>query len=242
MNWFVYLDGFFVILMLSTATWLFSLYIRDVSIVDSVWSLMFLAACIVFILQAPDITTRSALIFIMVSIWATRLFLHITWRSWGIFVFQAILAWVITLPLFTAFNAPADYIALDVLAILLWLTGMSFETISDWQLVRFKSNPDNKGKVMNMGLWRYSRHPNYFGECLVWWGFYCFALNSGGWWSIISPLLITWLLLKFSGVVMLEETITKRRPAYSNYIKTTNAFIPGPVKHMTTNVSGEEHA
>ena len=83
---------------------------------------------------------------------------------------------------------------------------------------------------MDKGLWRYSRHPNYFGECLIWWGFFLFALGNGAWWSIISPLIMTWLLLKFSGVVMLEKTIVTRRPEYREYIKRTNAFIPGPVK------------
>jgi steroid 5-alpha reductase family enzyme len=91
---------------------------------------------------------------------------------------------------------------------------------------------------MDQGLWRYTRHPNYFGECLIWWGFYMMALATGAWWSIIGPVIITWLLLKFSGVVMLEESITERRPAYREYIKKTNAFIPGPVKQLDKSIEG----
>ena len=107
---------------------------------------------------------------------------------------------------------------------------VGFETVSDWQLARFKANPSNHGGVMDRGLWRYSRHPNYFGECLVWWAFFLFAIPTGTWWSLISPILMTVLLLRVSGVTLLEATIVHRRPAYRDYIATTNAFIPGPRK------------
>ncbi len=102
--------------------------------------------------------------------------------------------------------------------------------MADWQLTQFKANPNNKGQVLNTGLWRYSRHPNYFGECCIWWAFYLFALATGGWWVIISPLLMTLLLLKVSGVSLLEQTIVERRPAYAQYIKSTNAFFPSAPK------------
>ena len=101
------------------------------------------------------------------------------------------------------------------------------ESIADTQLAAFKSKPDNQGRVMNDGLWRYTRHPNYFGECCVWWGFYLFAVAAGGWWAMISPLLMTFLLLRVSGVALLERDIVERRPAYRQYIEQTNAFIPG---------------
>jgi steroid 5-alpha reductase family enzyme len=117
---------------------------------------------------------------------------------------------------------------------------MMLETVGDWQLARFKANPTNRGKVMNRGLWRYTRHPNYFGECLIWWGFFLFAVPAGAWWSILSPVLLTFLLLKFSGVTMLEETIVDRRPAYREYIVSTNAFIPGLPKKTTTNAEPHE--
>jgi steroid 5-alpha reductase family enzyme len=98
------------------------------------------------------------------------------------------------------------------------------------QLSNFKAKPNNAGMVLNTGLWRYSRHPNYFGECCVWWAFYSFALAGGAWWAIISPILMTLLLLKISGVSLLESTIVDRRPAYAEYIRTTNAFFPGGLK------------
>ena len=106
------------------------------------------------------------------------------------------------------------------------LIGFYWEFVGDWQLSRFKANPSHKGKVLDTGLWRYSRHPNYFGECLVWWGFYTIAVAAGAWWAIISPVLMTLLLLKVSGVSLLESTIVERRPAYADYIKNTNAFVP----------------
>jgi steroid 5-alpha reductase family enzyme len=267
MNWMIYLDGLLVILVLAVLTWLLSLRLRDVSIVDSAWSLMFLGAAIAYLLNAGNIELRNTLILIMVSIWAIRLSAHLTWRNWGepedkryqeirkkyspnfgikslfiIFLFQAALAWIITMPLYASLTLPGTSLSLDVVGVALWLAGLSFESVADWQLARFKANPDNQGKVMDKGLWRYSRHPNYFGECLIWWGFYLLAVSSGGWWTIVAPLLITWLLLKFSGVVMLEETIVNRRPAYADYIKRTNAFIPGPVKSAKTTNYQEEHA
>ena len=267
MNWMIYLDGLLVILVLAVLTWLLSLRLRDVSIVDSAWSLMFLGAAIAYLLNAGNIELRNTLILIMVSIWAIRLSAHLTWRNWGepedkryqdirkkyspnfgikslfiIFLFQAALAWIITMPLYASLTLPGTSLSLDVVGVALWLAGLSFESVADWQLARFKANPDNQGKVMDKGLWRYSRHPNYFGECLIWWGFYLLAVSSGGWWTIVAPLLITWLLLKFSGVVMLEETIVNRRPAYTDYIKRTNAFIPGPVKSAKTTNYQEGHA
>ena len=115
---------------------------------------------------------------------------------------------------------------LDYLAFALWTFGMFFEAVSDMQLARFKATDNNRGKVLNTGLWRYSRHPNYFGEFCIWWAFFLFAVASGHWWSIVSPLLMSILLLKVSGVSMLESTISERRPEYANYRKTTNAFFP----------------
>ncbi|MGD8783441.1 MAG: DUF1295 domain-containing protein [Thioalkalispiraceae bacterium] len=267
MNWIIYFDALGVILVLAVLTWLLSLYLKDVSIVDSAWSLMFLAAAIVYLVGSGNIEIKNTILIALVTIWALRLSAHLTWRNWGepedrryqdirkkyspnfavkslfiIFVFQAVLAWIITLPLLAAFTRPLAGSELASLAFILgvglWVIGMLFESVGDWQLARFKNDEANKGKVMDQGLWRYTRHPNYFGECLIWWGFYMMALATGAWWSIIGPVIITWLLLKFSGVVMLEESITERRPAYREYIKKTNAFIPGPVKQLDKSIEG----
>ena len=115
---------------------------------------------------------------------------------------------------------------LDGAGVALWLLGFLWESIGDWQLARFKADPANRGAVMDRGLWRFSRHPNYFGESCVWWGFYLLALSGGGWWAVISPVVMTVMLLKVSGVSLLEKDIGERRPGYRDYIARTNAFLP----------------
>jgi len=117
-----------------------------------------------------------------------------------------------------------------LVAVLVWLIGFGFETVADAQLAAFRANPENHNKVLDSGLWRYSRHPNYFGECTLWWGFYLLAVAAGGWWSFPAPLLMTFLLLRVSGVALLERDIRARRSAYRDYVQHTNAFIPGPRK------------
>jgi len=258
MNWSLYLDGVMIILLLATITWLLSLFLKDVSIVDSAWSLMFLAAAIYYYLNIESVVQRTSIFFIMVILWSVRLATHLTWRNWGepedrryqdirkkyspnfglkslliIFVFQAVLAAVISLPVVSVLGikeAPVNLGFLEYIAIAIWLTGFLYESVADWQLAKFKSDSSNENKVMKAGLWRNSRHPNYFGEFLIWWGFYLYAFSFAPWWIVVSPLLMSWLLLKFSGVVMLEETIVKRRPEYQEYIDKTNAFFPGKVK------------
>ena len=250
--WYI---GLIPMLGIGLAGWIASLIKRDVSIVDGLWSLMFLAAATVFIGFTEPANMRSYLIYGLVAVWALRLSIHITTRNWGepedhryvtirknrepyfeykslyfVFGLQAFLAWIITLPLFAAITTSSEFSTLDAIACIFWLTGFSFQALADYQLLRFKSDPANGGKVLASGAWRYSRHPNYFGECLIWWGFYLFAVSSGAWWSVISPLLITFLLLKISGVAMMESTITARRPEYQAYISSTSAFIPWPPK------------
>ena len=113
------------------------------------------------------------------------------------------------------------------------LAGVFFEAVGDMQLSRFRRDPDNAGKVLDKGLWRYTRHPNYFGNFTLWWGFYLIALSAGAWWTVISPLLMTFLLLKVSGVALLEKDISGRRPQYRQYIRRTNAFFPGMPRKET---------
>ena len=253
MSFSVYVMGLFAILTLATATWAVSIVKRDVSIVDGIWPMMFLVAAVVYSSNSEFYSSRSALILTLILLWAVRLSGHIVVRNWGepedrryrdirqkyqpffelkslgiIFLFQGLLAWIISMPLWASLTEPVELVLIDVLAIGLWILGMVFETVGDWQLARFQADPSNRGKVLNQGLWRYTRHPNYFGECVIWWGFYTFAIPVGAWWSIFAPLLLTYLLLKFSGVALLEESIVKRRPAYQDYMVSTNAFIPGP--------------
>lgn len=255
MHWPIYFYSLATILVFAFLGWLLSLIRKNVTHVDSMWSLFFViaaltsAAFILFVYPAP---ARLIIVLICVTIWALRLFVYLTWRNWGphedsryikirqnnephywlksiyiIFAFQGVLAWVVSISLYAAITHVSAFNWLDYIALTLFLFGFTWETIADLQLSRFKANSSNKGKVLDIGVWRYSRHPNYFGECCVWWAFYLFALAGGAWWAIVSPLLMTLLLLKVSGVSLLESTIVERRPAYADYIKNTNAFLPG---------------
>ena len=258
-----------VMLLIAGATWLLSLVLRDVSIVDSVWSLFFLAATIVFIQLSAESGTRAELVLVLVGIWSIRLAAYLTWRNWGesedrryaamrekhgsgfalkslliIFSLQAALAWIIAFPLYPAATGPWPIGVLDYLGAALVLVGIGFETVSDLQLARFKASDENQGKVLDQGLWRYTRHPNYFGDFCVWWGLYLIAASAGGWWTVFSPLLMSVLLLKVSGVALLEKDISERRPTYADYVSRTNAFFPGPpqptavdTKHTTREVT-----
>lgn len=251
----VFLAAGFALLIVAVLSWVVSLIKNDVSIVDSLWSLMILLAGVVFYLQTDSGSARATLVLVLAVIWALRLSGYITWRNHGqdedaryqqirannqphfkyksiyiIFGLQALLAWLVALPLLATATGSGALNLPDYLALALWLFGMFFEVVGDGQMARFKADPDNKGKVMDSGLWRYTRHPNYFGEFCIWWAFSLFALAAGGWWSIVSPLLMTFLLLKVSGVAMLEKDIGERRPEYSEYIKRTNAFFPAPPK------------
>lgn len=242
-----------IILAVGVFAWLFSAVRKDVSFVDSLWSLFFLAAAGVFAVQAQPLSDRAVLVLVLVAIWSLRLSIYITARNWGtpedyryqairqnnepgfavkslyiVFGLQGVLAWFIALPLLPAISSGNDLGVIDIFAAGLWLLGFVFEAGGDYQLARFKRNPENRGRVLDTGLWRFTRHPNYFGDFCIWWAFYLFAVSAGGWWSIASPLLMSFLLLKVSGVAMLENTIAERRPEYSDYIHSTNKFFPGP--------------
>jgi steroid 5-alpha reductase family enzyme len=197
---------------------------------------------------------RRLLISVMVTIWGLRLAVHIATRSWGqgedrryrawrervgerfwwmslftVFGVQGILLWVIALGVQAGQIAqfPAAFTWLDALGALVWAVGFGFEAVADWQLTRFKSNPANQGHVMDGGLWAYSRHPNYFGEMLMWWGVFLVVLSTPrSLWTIVSPLTITFLLLRVSGVTLLEKTIVDSRPGYAEYQRRTSAFFP----------------
>ena len=253
MNWKIYLDGLYVMLGFCVIGWLISVVRKNVTIVDSMWSLFFLIGLLVYApssLAEFTLFSRKALLLLAVALWALRLTGYLTWRNrhphedrryqvirknnepfwiksfYIVFALQAVLAWFISMPLFGAVQSDAPLNALDLIGLLLWLLGFSWEALGDFQLARFKANPDNASKVMDNGLWSLSRHPNYFGECCLWWGYYLLACAAGAWWSLPAPLLMTFLLLKVSGVVMLEKDIGERRPAYAQYIQRTNAFFP----------------
>lgn len=240
------------LLVVAVVFWVISLVRNDVSIVDSLWSLMFLLVALVYAVMSVNSGPRGVLVPVLVAIWALRLSLYITWRNHGqpedyryqeirannepgfrfkslyiVFVLQALLAWVISLPLAAAITGESAIGLLDYVGCALFVIGLYFEAVGDLQLSRFRKDPANAGKVLDKGLWHYTRHPNYFGNFTLWWGFYLIALSAGAWWTIISPLLMTFLLLKVSGVALLEKDISGRRPQYQQYIRRTNAFFPG---------------
>ncbi|MBC8027316.1 MAG: DUF1295 domain-containing protein [Steroidobacteraceae bacterium] len=242
-----------VLVAAATFTWLLSLPLRNVSIVDSLWSLMLFSAGVVYSLGCDPRAPRLAFVLWLLALWAGRLALFITARNLGhgedrryqairarnepgfqwkslylVFWLQAALAWVISLPLLGAFSSLRPLGVLDAIGAALWAVGFVFEAGGDWQLARFKRDPANAGKVMDRGFWRYTRHPNYFGEFCIWWGFGFFALAAGAWWGLAGSLLISFLLLKVSGVTLLEKDIGNRRPQYADYVLKTNAFFPGP--------------
>ncbi|SDZ40690.1 Steroid 5-alpha reductase family enzyme [Variovorax sp. YR634] len=243
---------------LALLTWVASLVRHDASLVDRMWPVFIVGAGLVYFALLPVQTVRGLWMAVLGAAWAVRLCLYITWRNWGhgedrryqairarnqpnfgfrslylVFALQAVLAWIVSAPFLPGMLAARPLGVLDVSGVALALFGIFFEAIGDAQMARFRADPKNAGQVMDRGLWRYTRHPNYFGEACVWWGIWLMAMGGAGWsgaWSVVSPLLMTWLLLKVSGVRMLEADIGERRPAYREYIARTNAFVPGPVR------------
>jgi steroid 5-alpha reductase family enzyme len=243
-----------VILGYMAILWIVSLILQNSSIVDIFWGAGFVMANWVYFALTPEgFATRKWLIGVLVTIWGLRLSLYILWRNWGkgedfryrkwreeaggnwwwrsffkVFLLQGVLMWIISAPLLAAQigATPARLAILDFVAVAMWATGFFFEAVGDLQMARFKGNPANKGKVMNTGLWRYTRHPNYFGEATMWWAYYLVALAAGGWFTIFSPILMTTLLLRVSGVALLEKSLKETKPKYKEYVETTSAFIP----------------
>jgi len=233
--------------------WLWSLFLKNASIVDIFWGLGFtLIAWLAFTVTPQGYLPRKQLMVTLVTVWGLRLALHISLRNWGkpedlryakwreengmnwwwvsffkVFLLQGVLMWLISTPILAAQTSgfPAILAPLDYLGASLWTFGLLIESIGDLQLTLFKADASNGGKLLATGLWKYTRHPNYFGEAVLWWGFYVIALAAGSWWAIFSPIIMTFLLMKVSGVAMLERTM-KSKPGYEDYMRRTNAFIP----------------
>lgn len=243
-----------VLLAMALAAWAVATARRNVGLVDIVWSLFFLAGALVYAVAGGE-GPRAWLVLALVGVWALRLAVHLALRNWGapedhryrairarnepgfpwkslylVFGLQALLAWLISAPLAGAIASAGGLQPLDAAGAALAAFGIAFESAADAQLANFRSDPANAGKVMNRGLWRYTRHPNYFGEFCVAWGLWLVALSAGAWWTVFAPLLMSVLLLRVSGVALLEKDIAERRPAYRDYVATTNAFFPGPVR------------
>jgi steroid 5-alpha reductase family enzyme len=243
---------------LFTVFWLISIPLRDVSIVDVAWGVAIaLAGWIAFGVGGGD-PDRALVMLVLVTLWGGRLAIYIGSRklrdpgedsrytamrernahgfvfvSLGrVFLLQAVLAWVIALTLIGSGTYRGELGWLDLVGVAWWVVGMVFEAGGDAQLARFKNDPNNKGKVMQSGLWRYTRHPNYFGEFCVWWGFFCLALSAGAWWTVVSPLIVTALVTRVSGAAHLEKSTMGKRPGYKEYVERTSGFFPRPPKKL----------
>jgi steroid 5-alpha reductase family enzyme len=245
-----------LVVLAMASVWAYSVRIRDVSIVDVGWGANGALIAVSTFLLADGALPRRILLTGMAAFWGIRLALHIGSRRRGagedfryaamreehgesfpgrsfftVFLLQALLIWAITIPVQAAQTsaAPARLTLLDFMGVGVWSLGYAIEAVADRQLRTFLADPENRGKVMDRGLWRYSRHPNYFGESLIWWGiFLVAAATPGGWLTIFSPLLMTFFLLKVSGVPLLERGLAERREGYREYMERTSLFIPWP--------------
>ncbi|UCD38911.1 MAG: DUF1295 domain-containing protein, partial [Fidelibacterota bacterium] len=242
-----------IILAYVTAVWILSLLVKNTGIMDIFWGPGFVLVSAWYFLATDGYDPRRWLIISLVALWGFRLAGYILLRSKGqpedpryhawrlaggsywwwqsylkVFILQGLILWIISMPLLAAVAAvePAYVTWMEAVGVLLWFVGFLFEAIGDWQLYRFKQDPASKGRVLDTGLWAYTRHPNYFGEALIWWGYGFIALSFGTVMVLVSPLVMTLLLLRVSGVAMLEKLLVDSKPEYVSYIRNTSAFIP----------------
>jgi steroid 5-alpha reductase family enzyme len=250
----VYIQAFLVIMVMMTILWIVSIIIRNVSIVDLFWGFGFVVTAGYYYLNSQGNGLRKIILLSMVIIWGLRLSLYLSWRNLGkgedfrykefrrkygekrywwisffqTFLLQGVLMWLISAPLLGAQFYGWDLVPgiFDFAGITVWIIGLTFETGGDIQLARFRSNPSNKGKVLNKGFWHYTRHPNYFGDSAVWWGYGLICLASGCYVPVLGSLLMTALIIKVSGVALLEKTLKEDKPQYREYIEKTSSFFP----------------
>ncbi len=251
------LSSLLLVIATMTSLWLLSLARRDASIVDPFWGTGFVLVAWFTLLSTSSAQSsfRAWSLAVLTTVWGLRLSLYLLWRNWShgedrryramrehhgprfwwvslltVFLLQGLILWIVSMPIQAAMVAakskPLDW--LDLAGVALCSVGLFFEAVGDFQMSRFQADPQNAGQVMDRGLWRLTRHPNYFGDFCVWWGLYLIAASGGATWTIFSPLLISFLLLKVSGVTLLEKTITSRRPEYAAYQMRTSSFFPWP--------------
>jgi steroid 5-alpha reductase family enzyme len=237
------------------AVWAISLVMRDASIVDIAWGSGFVLVAWVSYWLSDGNSTRSLLLTVLTTIWGLRLAFYLAKRNLGhgedfryqsmrrkhgdrfaivslytVFGLQGLLMFIVSLPVqLGQVREEPGFGIIGVVGVLVWGVGIYFEAVGDAQLARFKRNPANKGLIMDQGLWRYTRHPNYFGDSCVWWGLGLIAAESSlGIYGLIGPVVMTFLLVKVSGAAMLDRAMLKRKPGYENYVATTSGFIPRP--------------
>ena len=255
-----------VIAMLMLGTWLISVAIKNASVVDIVWGLGFVAVAWAVRSQVDGVEARQNLLVALTTVWGLRLAAYLFWRNHGkgedyryvamrkhfgprfplislvtVFALQGALMFVVSLPvqLGQAASEP-DLGWVAWIGLALYGVGLFFESIGDVQLARFKADPSNKGKVMDRGLWRYTRHPNYFGDACVWWGIAIVAAETTvGRWGVIGAVVMTVLLVRVSGAALLERSLKKRKPEYAAYVERTSGFIPMPPKRRRADLLDE---
>jgi len=250
----IFLQGSLIIFILVTLLWVLSVMLTNASIVDLFWGFGFVVVNAFYFLVSEDFNLRKILLLTLVTIWGLRLSIYLSWRNIGkgedfryqkfrqdygpkrywwfsyfqVFILQGALIMLISLPLMgtNLWEQSDTLIWLDYLGIVVWCIGFLFEAGGDFQLAKFKKNPQNKGKVLNTGFWKYTRHPNYFGDSAVWWAYAIFSIAAGAYWPIVGSVLMTVIIIKVSGVALLEKTLNNTKPEYHNYIKKTNSFFP----------------
>jgi steroid 5-alpha reductase family enzyme len=240
------------IVALFTILWYVSVRLEDSSIVDIAWGPSILVLSLIYYFTGNGAPLRAGLTVALVAIWAIRLGVHLylrnqtqgedaryeimrsrRGRSWWwysyfrVFLLQALTAWVASIPLYFAIVsvAPQNLTIIDYLGVLLFAIGFGFEAVGDEQLRQFRNKPRNVKLVLETGLWQYSRHPNYFGEALLWWGFGLLGAATGGVVGLIVPALLTYFLMNISSM-LLERSLMRNRRAYAGYAEATSAFLP----------------
>lgn len=250
----LFVQALLVIFILVTLLWALSVWIKNVSIVDLFWGIGFIIVNAIYFYKSGEFYLRKNLLLALVSLWGLRLFIYLFWRNKGkgedfryqkfrkkygskkywwvsyfqTFLLQGALMMFISLPLLaTHVQTNSNTLnGLDYLAIVVFIIGFAFEAGGDYQLTKFKKNPTNKTKVLNTGFWKYTRHPNYFGDSVVWWSFAVFSISAGSYWTFIGSLGMTILIIKVSGVALLEKSLNETKPHYHKYIQKTNSFFP----------------
>jgi steroid 5-alpha reductase family enzyme len=249
----------FTIAAVMVTTWIISLIIKNASIVDIVWGAGFAVTSWVLAATVDGNSGRQLLLAVMVGLWGMRLALYLAKRNIGhgedwrykamrkkkgknfgvislvtVFGLQGVLMWTVSLPVILGNADDSPGVGpIAVMGIMLWLVGLTFEAVGDYQLAKFKKDPSNATKVMDKGLWSLTRHPNYFGDALLWWGIGIVGAETGsGIFGLVGPLVMTFFLLKVSGVPMLERSLSRRREGYADYVAKTSGFIPRPPKKI----------
>jgi len=250
----LFLQASLLILILVTLLWGWSVIIKNASIVDLFWGFSYVIVNAFYVFMAGELNPRKIIVLVLVSIWGLRLAIYLSIRNIGkgedfryqefrrtygperfwwfsyfqTFLLQGVLIMIVSLPLLgiSESKQSGNLNLLDYLGFLVWMIGFAFEAGGDFQMAHFKKNPNNKGKLLNTGFWKYTRHPNYFGDSVVWWAYALFSMAAGSYWQIIGSVVMTFLLIKVSGIAMLEKTLRSTKPQYQEYIQKTSSFFP----------------